>query len=114
MIKITTENNLVSASVLGPFTIADFQELEQAVGYILKFNGHANLLIDLRDMLSVTLDVALEELRFNRNHPGAFRKIAVVTENTIQQWEVLLSNLFVEAETQAFPDSEQALAWLKV
>lgn len=112
MITLKTENNLVSAAVLGEFTLADFREFEEQVLYVLKFNGKANLLIDLRDMISLTLDVALEELRFTHSHPDAFENIAVVTENTWQQWEALLSNLFVNARIQAFPDETQALEWL--
>lgn len=112
MITLKTENNLVSAAILGEFTLADFREFEQQVEYVLKFNGKTNLLVDLRDMISLTLDVALEELRFTREHPHAFDKIAVVTEDTWTQWRALLSNLFVKAEIQAFADSEQALEWM--
>lgn len=112
MITITTQDDLVSAAVLGNFTLADFREFEEQVRYVLQFKGKARLLIDLRDMVSQTLDVALEELRFTRNHAGAFEKIAVVTENTWQQWEALLSNLFIDATIEAFDDEAAALAWL--
>jgi hypothetical protein len=112
MITITTQDNLVSAAVLGNFTLADFREFEEQVRYVLRFKGKARLLIDLRDMVSQTLDVALEELRFTRSHTGAFEKIAVVTQNTWQQWEALLSNLFIDATIQAFDDEAAALAWL--
>jgi hypothetical protein len=112
MITLKTENNFVSAAVLGEFTLADFREFEQQVEYVLKFNGKANLLVDLRDMISMTLDVAVEELRFNRNHPGAFEKIAIVTENTLQQWEALLSNLFMDAAIQVFTEENSAQLWI--
>lgn len=112
MITLKTENNFVSAAVLGDFTLADFREFEQQVEYVLKFNGKANLLLDLRDMISMTLDVALEELRFTRSNPGAFEKIAIVTENTLQQWEALLSNLFLDAEIQVFMDENSAQYWI--
>ncbi len=112
MITVKTENTLVSAAVLGEFTIADFRELEQQVEYILKMNGKTSLLVDLRDMVSMTLDVAIEELRFTRSHRGHFEKIAIVTENTFQQWEALLSNLFSDAVVEVFEDEDAALAWL--
>jgi len=112
MITLKTENNLVSAAVLGEFTLADFREFEEQLRYVLQFEGQARLLLDLRDMISMTLDVALEELRFTREHPRAFEHIAVVSENTWTQWRALLSNLFVDAEIQAFADGEQALHWL--
>ena len=113
MITLKTENNLVSASVLGEFTLTDFREFEEQLRYVLQFKGQARLLIDLRDMISMTLDVALEELRFTRAHPQAFERIAVVSENTWTQWRALLSNLFVNAEIQAFTDTEQAQVWLE-
>ncbi|HEY3327471.1 MAG TPA: STAS/SEC14 domain-containing protein [Novimethylophilus sp.] len=112
MITLNTENHLVSAAVLGEFTITDFRELEQQIEFALKFNGKTSLLVDLRDMLSMTLDVALEELRFTRSHRGAFEKIAVVTENTLQQWEALLSNLFTDAVIEVFENEDAALEWL--
>jgi hypothetical protein len=112
MITLKTENNLVSAAVLGEFTLADFREFEDQMRYVLQFQGKARLLVDLRDMFSMTLDVALEELRFTREHPNAFDKIAIVSEDTRTQWRALLSNLFVKAEIQAFADSTQALDWV--
>lgn len=112
MIKLNTQNNLVSASVLGEFTLADFREFEEQLRYVLQFKGQARLLLDLRDMVSMTLDVALEELRFTREHPQAFDRIAVVAEDTWTQWRVLLTNLFVDAQIQPFTDSDQAQAWL--
>ncbi len=113
MITLNTENNLVSAAVLGEFTLADFREFEEHLRYVLQFKGSARLMLDLRDMVSMTLDVALEELRFTREHPQAFERIAVIAEDTWTQWRALLSNLFVDAEIQAFADSEQAAVWLK-
>lgn len=112
MITVKTENSLVSAAVLGEFTLSDFREFEQQVDYAIKLNGKASLLMDLRDMVSMTVDVALEELRFSRSHRGVFEKIAVVTENTLQQWEALLSNIFVDAVIEVFEDEETALEWL--
>lgn len=113
MITIKTENSLVSAAVLGEFTLADFREFEQQVDVVVHRNGKVNLLVDLRDMISMTLDVALEELRFTRNRPNAFEKIAIVTENTFQQWEALLSNLFVDAVIEVFENEDVALEWLQ-
>lgn len=112
MITVKTENHLVSAAVLGEFTISDFREFELQVDHALQLNGKASLLMDLRDMVSMTLDVALEELRFNRSHRKDFEKIAVVTESTLQQWEALLSNLFVDATIEVFADENAAMEWL--
>ncbi|MGQ9686459.1 MAG: STAS/SEC14 domain-containing protein [Thiobacillaceae bacterium] len=113
MIAISTQGNLVSVSVLGEFTLADYKDFEQHVLYELKFQGGVNLLLDLRDMVSYTLDVAWEEIRFSREHRYDFRKIAVVTTDEWMIWIAWLNRLFVDAEIQVFDDPGLALEWLQ-
>lgn len=113
MINITTDNNTVRASVLGEFTIADFKEFEETILYGFKFQGTVNLLIDLRDMLDFTIDVAWEELRFSREHATEFGKIAIITTSQWLSWSAWINQLFVEAEIMVFDTPEPADAWLK-
>ncbi len=104
---------LVIAVVLGEFTLKDFHELENAVDHALRFQGSANLLVDLRDMVSFTLDVAWEEIRFTRQHARDFERIALVTGSEWQEWSAWLTRLFTEADMQVFEDYDPALSWLK-
>ena len=113
MITISTQGNLVSVSVLGEFTLADYRDFEQHVHYELEFQGGVNLLLDLRDMVSYTLDVVWEEIRFSREHRYDFRKIAVVTTDEWMIWIAWLNRLFVDAEIQVFDDPGLALEWLQ-
>ncbi|MDR3393267.1 MAG: STAS/SEC14 domain-containing protein [Sulfuriferula sp.] len=113
MISITTENNIVRAAVLAEFTIADFHEFEENILYGFKFQGTMNLLIDLRDMLDFTIDVAWEELRFSREHANDFGKIAIITSSQWLSWSAWLNRLFVEADIQVFDTPESAEVWLK-
>ncbi len=113
MINITTENNTVRAAVLGEFSIADFHEFEETILYGIKFQGTVNLLIDLRDMLDFTIDVAWEEIRFSRAHATEFGKIAIITSNQWLSWSAWINQLFVEAEIMVFDAPEAADAWLK-
>lgn len=113
MINITTDNNTVRASVLGEFTIADFKEFEETILYGFKFQGTVNLLIDLRDMLDFTIDVAWEELRFSREHATEFGKIAIITTSQWLSWSAWINQLFVEAEIMVFDTPEPADTWLK-
>jgi hypothetical protein len=114
MISINNETqNLVIASVLGEFNLADFQELEKAAEHALRLQGSTNLLVDLRDMLGFTVDVAWEEIRFARQHPRDFGRIAVVTEDQWLQWSAWLTRLFTEADVRVFDDYEAAQAWLQ-
>ena len=114
MITIEQTNNLVNAAVLGEFTIADFKTFEEQSLYKLKTSGAVNLLFDLRDMVSYTIDVAWEELKFfSREHNHDFSKIAVVTDNQWITWQAWLSRIFVDADIRVFTDYVEAQAWVK-
>jgi hypothetical protein len=113
MIAITTRNNLISASVMGEFTLADYKDFEQHVEYNIEFEGGVKLLLDLRDMVRYTLDVVWEEIRFSREHRYDFRKIAVVTADEWMVWISWLNRLFVDAELRVFDEPALAQAWLE-
>ena len=114
MITINHEsNNLVIAMALGEFTLADFKELEKEADYALQSQQKASLLIDLSDMLSFTVDVAWEEIRFARQHAKDFDRIAVVTDDQWVQWSAWLARIFTDAEMQVFDDYVSALAWVQ-
>jgi len=113
MIAINVKDNIVSMSVLGRFTLEDYREFEDAVLYGLKFQGVVNLLIDLRDMLSFSLDVAWEEIKFSREHANDFDRVAILTSNDWIAWSAWVNRLFVDAEIRLFDDIQQAEAWLK-
>ncbi len=112
MIAIGTRDNQVSVAVMGEFTLADYKEFEQHVEHNIRFQGGVNLLMDLRDMVTYTLDVAWEEVRFAREHRYDFRKIAVVTTDEWMVWLSWLNRLFVDAELRVFDDPGLAQEWL--
>lgn len=112
MIAISNEKNLISVSVIGEFTLADFKDFEQNVLHDLKFEGGVNVLLDLRDMVRYTLDVAWEEIRFSREHRYDFRKIAIVTTDEWMVWMTWLNRLFVDADVRAFDEPGIAMEWL--
>lgn len=113
MIAIKTEGKLVSVSVMGEFTLADYKDFEQQVIHNIQFEGGIYLLLDLRDMVRYTLDVAWEEIRFSREHKYDFRKIAVVTSDEWMVWLAWLNRLFVDAELRVFDDPGLGLEWLE-
>lgn len=113
MITTKVDGNLVSVSVLGEFTLADYKDFEQHVLYNLQFQGGVNLLLDLRDMVRYTLDVAWEELKFSRDHRYDFRRIAVVTTDEWMVWIAWLNRLIVDGEVRVFDDPGLALEWLR-
>ncbi len=113
MITIQRTGSLLNAAVLGDFTLADFRQFEEHALYELKSPGEVNLLFDLRDMISYTVDVAWEEIKFfGREHQHDFSKIAVVTDDQWLTWQAWLSRLFVDADIRVFTDYDDAREWV--
>lgn len=112
MIVADHQDNLVSVSVFGEFTLADYKEFEDLVNYKIKFSGPVNLLFDLRQMADFTLDMAWEEIKFSRAHPHDFGRIAVLTDSQWVTWSAWLSQIYVDAELRVFDTEEDARAWL--
>ena len=114
MITIEQTENLLNVAVLGEFTIADFKTFEEQSLYKLKTPGALNLLLDLRAMVSYTIDVAWEELKFfRREHNHDFSKIAVVTDDQWLTWQAWLSRIFVDADIRVFTDYNEAQSWVQ-
>ena len=113
MITTDHKDKLVSIAVLGEFTLADFRELEELVTYKLKFEGPLNVFMDLRQMAGATVDVALEEIRFTRQHAGDFGRVAVLSDSQWVTWSAWLNQAFVSAEVRVFDDEGDARTWLE-
>ena len=112
MIAIDHQEHLITVTVLGEFTLADFKEFEELVNFKVKFEGSVNLLFDLREMADCTVDMALEEIRFSRAHSDEFDRVAVITESQWVAWSAWISQVFVAADLRVFADEAGARAWL--
>lgn len=112
MISVNVKNNVISMTVMGQFTLDDYKEFEEAVLYGIKFQGVVNLLIDLRDMLSFSLDVAWEEIRFSRQHANDFDRVAILTSNEWIAWSAWINRMFVNADIRLFDELSEAEAWV--
>jgi hypothetical protein len=112
MITIDFSGNRVTAAVLGEFTLDDFREFEEFVLSGIDFSAPVDLLFDLREMAGFTVDVAVEEIKFSRQHGRDFRRIAVLTESEWVAWSAWLEQLFVAADLRVFHTEAEAHAWL--
>ena len=112
MIVTDHQPQLVSVTVLGEFTLADYKEFEDLVNFKVQFEGPVDLLFDLREMADYTLDVVWEEIKFSRAHAHDFKRIAVVTDSQWVTWTAWLSQMFVDAEMRIFDDADEARDWL--
>jgi hypothetical protein len=111
MITIEEAGNVISIAVFGEFTLADYKEFEEQVLFKSRISGTVNVLFDWRDMLSYTVDVAWEDIKFIRKHGREFNRVAIITENQWQAWGAWVSNLFVDADIRVFRDYAEAKAW---
>ncbi len=112
MITIEQTGNLVNVAVLGEFTLADFKQFEDSAVSKIKAHVPVNLLFDMRAMISYTLDVAWEEIKFfNREHQHDFNRIAVVTDDQWLTWQAWISRVFVDADIRVFSSYKDAQAW---
>ncbi|MFN3545620.1 MAG: STAS/SEC14 domain-containing protein [Thiobacillus sp.] len=112
MISLSMQNNVIAVTVMGAFTLDDYKEFEQAVCYGIQFQGKVNLLFDLRDMLSYSVDVAWEEIKFSREHKNDFGRIAILTGDQWIAWSMWINRLFMSADIRLFDDLDEAQAWV--
>lgn len=112
LIVIEEQKSLLKLHVYDELTISDFREFEDAVNKKLGRNGKLSLLLDFNNMTGFTLDTALEEIQFNRQHIDDYQKIAVITSDQWVTWVTWLATVFTHADVQKFPDTEMALDWL--
>lgn len=112
MIQIAVREDRVEASAIGHFILEDIRQLEDALLYRIQFQGQVDLLLDLRDMVSYSVDVAWEELKFSRAHPKGFGRIAVLTNDEWVKWSLWLNRAFTDADIMLFDDLAPAQAWL--
>jgi hypothetical protein len=112
MITIQHEDNLTVVGIFARLEISDFKRLEEEIESQLRHLGKIDLLVDLRGMLSYTLDVAFEDLRFTREHARDVGRVAILSENDTVVWTALLSELFVRAQIRIFDDESLAREWL--
>ena len=112
MITIQKQNNLIIVAIIGEFTLSDYKSFEEQIIYQSNFEGKADVLVDLRDMMDYTIDAALEDIKFMHEHGKDFNNIAIVTDDQWHAWSAWISNLFTDAEVLVFEDYDEALHWI--
>ncbi|MDA8224828.1 MAG: STAS/SEC14 domain-containing protein [Betaproteobacteria bacterium] len=113
MIDILSDNQTVRATVGGELSLDDYHQLEEALRHGFRFSGKINLIIDLRDMLSYSIDVAWEDLHFTRAYNEDFGRIAIITNSQWITWSALFFALFSHNDIRVFEDNASAEAWLQ-
>jgi hypothetical protein len=112
MITLQHEGSLTVVGVFGTLEVEDFQRIEAALEGQLAQHGRIDLLVDLTGMLQWTLDTALEDVRFMREHASDVGRVAILSTREAVIWAALLSRLFVDADVRVFDDEAAARAWM--
>lgn len=112
MITIQHEGRLTVIGIFARLELADFRKIEDEIQRQLDAVGQVDLLVDLRGMAGYTLDVAIEDIRFVREHARDIGRIAILSEKDSVVWAALLARLFVRAEIQVFDSEGGARDWL--
>lgn len=113
---ITTDvfTNRLELRAYGRLTVDECREFEQMSDYRIRFSGPLDLLLDLRELESCSLDALIEQIRYGRLHAHDFSRIAIVSEDSLIAWVALFSQLFVDADVRVFDDEGMAREWLGV
>ena len=111
---ITTEvfSNRLELHAYGRLTLDECREFEQLSDYRIYFSGPVDLLLDLRELESCSLDALIEQIRYGRMHAHDFRRIAIVSDSPWVAWMALFSQVFVDADVCVFDALENASEWL--
>ena len=112
MINLDVRDKQIAVNVMGQFTLEDYREFEQAVCHGIQFQGVVNVLFDLRDMLSYSVDVAWEEIKFSREHKNDFGRIAILSDDEWVSWSMWINRSFMSADIRLFDDLDMAQAWV--
>ena len=113
---ITTEvfTDRIELHAYGRLTLEECREFEQLSDYRIHFSGPLDLLLDLRELESCSLDALIEQIRYGRLHAHDFSRVAVISDSTVVAWMALFSQIFVDADVRVFDEEMQAREWLGV
>jgi hypothetical protein len=114
MISVEHEGSTTVVGVFGEFELADYKRFEAEVIQQLGRQGKLNVLMDLRDMLGMTVDVAVEDIRFTRQHARDIGRIAILSDRDSVAWTALVAQWLTDTEIRVFDDETQAREWLGV
>lgn len=113
MISIQQQNYGLNVILHDEFTLADFRQLEEA---LLKAIGQVqlpNLLLDLSQMKDFTIDMALEHLRFLRQHAHDFGRTAIIVNDIWIRLGARFANLLTLQRPKYFHGRHTAQKWLE-
>ena len=112
MISIREQSYGLNVALYNEFTVDDFRLLEEAVIDCAKEVHRPDILLDLSMLKDFTLDMAVEQMRFVREHEDDFGRVAIVVDDIWIKLAVHISGLLTAQHPKYFKDATAAQAWL--
>lgn len=91
-----------------------FEELRRLICHKIEAFGRINLFIEVEKGNEISVKAALKHLKFSVEQGKNFNKIAVVTEKSWFKNAVVIKDLMISADVQAFShvDRVEAIRWI--
>ncbi|NUE67090.1 MULTISPECIES: STAS/SEC14 domain-containing protein [Snodgrassella] len=113
MISIHEQSYGLSVVLHNEFTLGDFRQLEEALLKAIEQVQFPNLLLDMSQMKDFTVDMALEHLRFLRQHAHDFGRTAIIVDDIWIRLGARFANLLTLQRPKYFNDKHTAQKWLE-
>ena len=89
---------------------------DPALGAVLRqlqvVHGRDQAVAAIGEGQSTHRNVALEDVRFAREHAKDVGRIAIISNEDLVAWLALLTSLFIEADVKVFDSEDLARKWL--
>ncbi|MDO1508803.1 MULTISPECIES: STAS/SEC14 domain-containing protein [unclassified Neisseria] len=112
MISIREQTYGLNVALYNEFTLEDFHEFERAALECTQKIHRPDMLLDLSMLKDFTIDMAVEQLKFMREHEDDFGRIAIVVNDMWIKLGTRLSSLITQQHPKYFDDAASAQEWL--
>ncbi len=112
MISIREQAYGLNVALYNEFTLEDFRAFEAEVSKCIQRIHRPDILLDLSMLRDFTIDMAVEQLKFLRNHDHDFGRIAIVVDDVWIKLSTHISSLLTQQHPKYFDDAASAQAWL--
>lgn len=113
MISIREQDYGLNVALYNEFTVEDFYEFERAALECTQKIHRPDMLLDLSMLKDFTIDMAMEQLKFMREHEDDFGRIAIVVDDVWIKLGTRLSSLLTQQHPKYFDDAASAQQWLQ-
>lgn len=113
MISIREQSYGLDIALYNEFTLEDFRAFEEAAQAAVKRVHRPDVLMDLSMLKDFTIDMAVEQLKFLREHEDEFGRIAIVVDDVWIKLGTHIAGLLTRQRPKYFDDAAKAQAWLQ-